>query len=74
MWKARAAASLLLSSEAVGQRLGGVEIASGDGEPARATALRGLADAGDVTGIGGSHRRERRRLSRPVEIWSTFAG
>jgi len=38
-----------------------VEIANGNREPARATALHGLADAGDVTGIGGSHRREPRR-------------
>jgi hypothetical protein len=46
--------------DAVGQRLGGVEIANGDREPARATALRALADAGHVTRIGGSHHRERR--------------
>src|SRR3954453_1812650 len=52
--------------EAVGQRLGSVEIANGDREPARATALRGLTDAADVTGIGGSHRREQRRRVYPT--------
>jgi hypothetical protein len=57
---------LALPMEAVGQSLGGVEIANGDREPARATALRGLADAGDMTGIGGSHRRERRRRVYPT--------
>jgi hypothetical protein len=60
------AGRLLVFVEAVGQRLGSVEIANGDREPARATALRGLTDAGDVTGIGGSHRREQRRRVYPT--------
>jgi hypothetical protein len=44
--------------EAVGKTLGGVDIANGDREPARATALRGRAEGEDVTVVGDSHRRE----------------
>src|SRR4051794_39748127 len=49
-----AASRLLSFVDAVSQMRGGVEIANGDREPVRAPSFCGLADAGDVTRVGGS--------------------
>src|SRR3954469_8982292 len=53
-------------TEAVGQTDGGVEIANGNHEPARATPLRGRADGNDATDIGDSYGCERPRRLYPT--------